>query len=183
MNAKYSLMIAANRVVSKEQVFTGAVVLQGLHFVEHIAQVIQKFFLKLPEAHGLLGAAFDTEWVHFIYNLVLFAVLWALVFAYGLHRRNIWQNQPRLYPAILAFVAGFQLYHMVEHSVKITQHLTIACASCPGLLGSVVDLAWLHFFINLAVLSLMTLALVGFALTFTSTKSIPQHNLISAEGG
>jgi hypothetical protein len=180
MNAKQSLVIAAKPAISKEQVFTGALVLQGFHFVEHIAQVIQKFFLKLPEAHGLLGAAFDTEWVHFIYNLVLLVVLSALVLAYGLHRRDTWRHYPRQYPSVLAFVAGFQAYHMVEHGVKLAQHLTVACVSCPGLLGNIVDLAWLHFSINLAILALMALASAGFALSSISTKPTPAHDTISA---
>jgi len=36
--------------------------------VEHVAQVIQKFLLGFDKAHGLLGSAFDFEWVHFIYK-------------------------------------------------------------------------------------------------------------------
>jgi hypothetical protein len=183
MNAKHSLMIAANLVVSKEQVFIGAVVVQGVHFVEHIAQVIQKFFLELPEAHGLLGAAFDTEWVHFVYNLVLFVVLSALVLAYGLHRRDTWRHYPRQYPPVLAFVVGFQAYHMVEHGVKITQHLTVACMSCPGLLGAVVNLAWLHFFINLLVLILVAVAAIGFVVGSTSAAKTGQWDPIPSIGG
>ena len=173
-------MERANSTAFKEQVFIGAVVLQGLHFVEHIAQVTQKFFLKLPEAHGILGAALDTEWVHFTYNLALLALLWALVFAYGLHRRDTCRNQPRSYLSILAFTAGVQLYHMIEHSVKLAQHLVEGCGSCPGLLGAVVELAWLHFSINLAILALMALASAGFALSSISTKPTPAHDTISA---
>lgn len=39
--------------------------------VEHVVQVIQKFLLGFEKAHGLLGAAFDFEWVHFVYNTLL----------------------------------------------------------------------------------------------------------------
>lgn len=157
--------------VSKEHVLLGAVVLQGLHFVEHITQVSQKFFLGLAEAHGILGAAFDMEWVHFIYNLALFVLLAALALAYGLHRPGSWPDRSRWYLGALAFAAGLQLYHMVEHTLKLIQHLTVACAACPGLLGTVVNLPLLHFFINIAVLIPMAVALTGFVLTPVSTES------------
>ncbi len=49
-------------------VLGAAMLIQAAHMVEHIAQVIQKFILDRPKAHGLLGAAFDFEWVHFTYN-------------------------------------------------------------------------------------------------------------------
>lgn len=38
---------------------------QAAHMVEHVAQVVQKFLLRMSEAHGLLGSIFDVEWVHF----------------------------------------------------------------------------------------------------------------------
>lgn len=46
-------------------------IVQSFHMIEHVAQVLQKFVLGQPEAHGLLGTIFDFEWVHFIYNTSL----------------------------------------------------------------------------------------------------------------
>jgi uncharacterized membrane protein YhdT len=159
------------------------VALQGLHFVEHIAQVTQKFFLDLPQAHGLLGAALDTEWVHFAYNLALFSVLGGLVLAYRLHHKQSWIERPGWYHLMLLSVATLQLYHMVEHSVKVAQHVTAACASCPGLLGATVNLVWLHFFINLLVLVPMTVAVAGFVLAGTSAARTGQQDSIPSLGG
>ncbi|KRT76172.1 MAG: hypothetical protein XU14_C0061G0007 [Armatimonadetes bacterium CSP1-3] len=48
--------------------FAAVLIIQGAHMVEHVAQVIQKFLLGFDKAHGLLGSAFDFEWVHFIYK-------------------------------------------------------------------------------------------------------------------
>jgi hypothetical protein len=36
-------------------------IVQSVHMLEHVAQVIQKFALGQPEAHGLFGAIFDFE--------------------------------------------------------------------------------------------------------------------------
>lgn len=146
----------------KEWVLLGALVIQGLHFVEHIAQVGQKFFLGFREAHGILGAAFDTEWVHFGYNLALLALLWGLLFAYRLHHGPTWTGGMRWYRLALLFLVTFQSYHMVEHGVKVAQHITGGCASCPGLLGATVNLVWLHFFINLVILVSLAVAAIAF---------------------
>lgn len=142
-------------------VFLGSVVLQGLHFVEHIAQVGQKFFLELPEARGILGAVFDFEWVHFGYNLALFLALWFVVGAWLTERQGAspgWSGSPA---RALLFAAGVQSYHLVEHSVKLTQHLADRCNACPGLLGNFGDLVWIHFTINLLVMAPMLIALIG----------------------
>lgn len=167
----------------KEWALLGALALQGLHFVEHIAQVAQRSFLDLPEAHGILGAALDIEWVHFAYNLALLAVLWGLLFAYRLHRRPGWTERTHWYHLAFLFAGTLQLYHMVEHSVKVAQHVTTACASCPGLLGTAVDLIWLHFLINLLVLVPMAVAVIGFVLVGTSTARTCQSDSSSSIGG
>jgi hypothetical protein len=167
----------------KEWALLGAVALQGLHFVEHIAQVTQKFFLGLPEAHGILGAALDTEWVHFAYNLALFAVLWGLVFAYRLPHRRSWADHSRWYLLALLSAAILQMYHMVEHSLKVAQHVTTGCASCPGLLGTPENLVWLHFFINLLVLIPMAVAVVGLVLVDRSSAWTSQRDTVPSTGG
>lgn len=139
-----------------EMVFLGSVTLQGLHFVEHISQVAQKFFLGLPQAGGILGATFDLEWVHFSYNLALFLTLWFVVGA-------LWAGGSGWAPRALWLAAGIQTYHVAEHGLKLAQHLTAGCHSCPGLLGQFGDLVWIHFTINLLVMALMLVALMGMA--------------------
>lgn len=167
----------------KEWALIGAVALQGLHFVEHIAQVPQKFFLDLPNAHGILGAAFDTEWVHFGYNLALLTVLWGLLFAYRLHYRSTWTDQRAPWGRLaLLFLAAFQSYHMVEHSVKVAQHIITGCVSCPGLLGTTFNLVWLHFFINLVIVVLLAIAVTGFVLAVGPSRT-DQHDPVLSTGG
>lgn len=139
-----------------EIVFLGSVVVQGLHFAEHISQVVQKFFLGLPQADGILGAAFDLEWVHFGYNLALLLSLWFVVGA-------LWAGGSGWAPRALWLAAGIQTYHVAEHGLKLAQHLTAGCHSCPGLLGQFGDLVWIHFTINLLVIAPMLVALMGMA--------------------
>ena len=54
--------------------FVATIVIQTLHMVEHVAQVLQKFVLDFPYAHGLIGS-FDLEQVHFIFNLMYLGAL------------------------------------------------------------------------------------------------------------
>lgn len=134
-----------------------AVALQGLHFAEHVAQVIQLFFLRLPQGHGILGAAFDSEWLHFGYNAALFSLLAGVALA--------WPPQFGARPVgtLLIGAVALQGYHLAEHLVKVAQHVATGCDPCAGVLGAIVNLPWLHFFINLGVLALMTAALVASA--------------------
>ncbi len=150
---------ARRRAALASALLLAAVALQGLHFAEHVTQVIQLFFLRLPvpEGHGILGAAFDAEWLHFGYNAALFGLLAGVALA----------CPPQLgaRPATTLLIGAFALqgYHLAEHLVKVAQHVATGCDPCVGLLGAVVSLPWLHFFINLGVLALMTPALVGIA--------------------
>lgn len=61
-------------------------------------------------------------------------------------------------PRTLAIVVGVQGYHVVEHIVKMFQHVALGVAAPPGLLGMAVPTIWLHFWFNVVVLGLMTLA-------------------------
>src|SRR5207248_1634930 len=56
--------------------FVGLLVLQGLHFVEHLIQMVQLHVLNLKglDARGLISTL-DVEWVHFVFNLIEVALL------------------------------------------------------------------------------------------------------------
>ena len=129
---------------------TFVLIVQSAHMVEHVAQVIQKFMLGWTEAHGLLGAIFDLEWVHFIYNGGLEA---ALVITLAWIVRS---GQPA--PAGLRAVVGVQGYHVIEHTVKMFHHVFHGVAAPKGLLGLFIPVIWLHFWFNLTVLGLMVWA-------------------------
>lgn len=123
---------------------------QGGHVLEHMVQSAQVYFFGVsrPQAHGLLGAVFDFEWVHLAYNTVFLAALAWLFRAYGPALRErargwVWSS----------FVLGLvlQSYHEVEHVVKITQHEILGQTPAPGILGNLVDLVLLHLGFNLVV--------------------------------
>src|SRR5216683_8402802 len=61
---------------------------QGFHSVEHVVQVLQFHVLRLPASAstGLISAA-NAEWIHFVWNWSVVAVLVVLVHG-GM--RNVW---------------------------------------------------------------------------------------------
>ncbi len=126
----------------------GAVLLvQAAHMVEHVAQVIQKFGLRMSEAHGLLGSIFDFEWVHFVYNTTLEIALVTVA---------VWWRRGGLpVPRALGFLMILQGYHVIEHIVKMIQYYAIGTPAPKGLIGMVVPVIWLHFWLNLVVLGLI----------------------------
>lgn len=96
---------------------------QGGHLVEHVVQVVQFHVLDRPAAssRGLLSFL-DTEWVHFVWNTLILALLVPLLVR---HRRNGW--------LWLAFLAA--VWHEVEHSYLIFDHVLTGLDGNPGLLA------------------------------------------------
>lgn len=80
------------------------VIVQGLHFIEHIAQLIQVYVLGMArsQAHGIIGSL-DVEYVHFCFVLLLQVGVTALLFKF-----------PRNTALWVAFAIG--LWHLVEHA-------------------------------------------------------------------
>jgi hypothetical protein len=145
-----------------------AFLIQSAHFAEHIAQIIQIYAqgVRPPDAHGLLGAVFDFEWVHFTYNVGLEIVLIALLIAYRRSSRD--QFSPLVVSAVIPLFVGmvlFQGYHSVEHITKMIQYLTnpiyqTGAVPTPGILPTLTGwpIFLVHFFINLGAWVLMALA-------------------------
>lgn len=124
------------------------VVSQGVHFIEHIAQMMQIHILGLSgtQAHGLIGQL-DLEWVHFGFD-----ACWVLICVYILffiYRKS----NPWLWP--LLFLAT---WHAIEHFFIITFYIRTGIAGSPGLLaqgglmagGLPMTRPDLHFLYNLA---------------------------------
>ena len=122
----------------------------GFHAVEHAVQAVQKYGTHTT-AHGILGAAFDNDPMHFAFNWALFFALVPVLHAGPVAGRAAWT----------AFGAGFALqsYHVVEHSVKLAQFLAGADPAF-GILGYWVPLVPLHLAINTAVYGLVAPHLV-----------------------
>lgn len=122
--------------------------IQGLHWVEHIAQVYQHWWLSLPikESKGILFFL-DLEWNHFVFNsvyLLLLVAVWFLI------------RKVSFRVAAWFLISGtlLQGYHVVEHIVRIWQHVQTACEPCKGILGWYIDGVYLHFAFNMFVLIL-----------------------------
>ena len=138
--------------------FAAALTVQLGHELEHFVQVVQAKVQHVAPPHGLFGSIFDTEWVHFGYNLVLFVAMVAVLAAY---RGSFWGS--RRSAAVGVFLAGvvFQGYHVVEHTVKIWQHVATGATPAPGIVGHHIDLVWLHFTYNLMVTVAMIAGFLG----------------------
>jgi parallel beta-helix repeat protein len=124
-------------------------VIQTFHMGEHFVQVFRVHFDGVPSKGGIVGSVVDTEWVHFTYNLAVLIGLVAVIAA----RFRGWlpRGRPDIGDGLLTVATLMQSYHVVEHSVKLTQHLVTGAKVNPGILGGPIDLVWLHFVINLAV--------------------------------
>ena len=122
---------------------------QSFHMLEHVVQVVQVYALDAEQRAGLLGSWIDLEWVHFVYNLAVLGFVW---WAWRLVRPG-GAEQDRLGSSAPWVLAGLviQAYHLVEHSVKMVQHLALGIRTAPGIFGDEIGLVWFHFGINLAV--------------------------------
>jgi Right handed beta helix region len=124
--------------------FTLLLAVMTFHEAEHVVQIWQKDVASAScpnDCRGLLGFAFDLEWIHFAYNGSILLALGALVGFCGL-----WRNLP------LAGAVALQSYHMYEHVEKLTQWFANGGHSpTPGLLGMHVSLVELHFAFNTGV--------------------------------
>ena len=143
-------MLNLSRIV--RVAFLTASILQGLHIVEHIAQIYEHAFLgwSIQDSHGIIFFL-DLEWNHFIFDSIVYLSLLAYVF----FKSKMYLAQSSSIP-ILLFTSGlaFQSYHAVEHFVRMMQYYQSGCTPCLGILGNYVDLVYLHGFLNFAVYGL-----------------------------
>jgi len=108
---------------------------QGFHTVEHAAQEIQYHVLHWPPfaSSGLISAA-NAEWVHFIWNWLVVAIIAYLVRS-GM--RNIWAW----------LLLAWSLAHAIEHAYMFLRYLevlgelrrlgfpAVSAQGLPGVLG------------------------------------------------
>jgi hypothetical protein len=131
-------------------VFLGVtLIIQGLHTMEHIVQVVQIMVFGVPGAvaGGLLGSALDFPLVHFFYNFVLFlALIWAVAWAYGL---GGFQKLDRIGMWMLLIAAGIQTYHTGEHVLQLAQEAAFATQRPNGFIGFFVPNFLAHLVLNI----------------------------------
>jgi hypothetical protein len=136
--------------------YAAVVVVQGVHVIEHIIQLVQVYVLHVPddEALGLLGYLFSfqgtEEWLHIAFNVSYFASL--VVIVWGLwHSPAARSVVPLL--ALLAFLffgVWLEGWHVVEHLVIISNVIANNGCPCPGILDAQLGVSdtVLHFGYN-----------------------------------
>lgn len=141
-------------VVERERPLAAAALLGGFlvqtfHMVEHGVQLWQIHAADAEIRAGLLGQDFNTEWLHWFFNVGILALLvlfWRHARASGGSFRRAGKGAAWLAAAGIA-----QSYHVLEHSAKLTQHLVTDVRTAPGIIGDDLGLVWFHYAINLAV--------------------------------
>lgn len=104
-------------------VLAGVVVVQGVHELEHVIQIIQRYHLGIANGNGLVGSIADIEPVRFAYNTVyLFLLGWAAKLL-GLFTQPT--RHGRFVFALIASALFAQTWHEIEHVVKIIQYVTL----------------------------------------------------------
>ena len=134
--------------------FAGVMLVQGVHVIEHIIQLIQVFILDVPkeDALGLLGYVYQfkgtEEFLHLGFNASYLLAIFLLIVP--LKRRT-----PHPVPvwAFTTFAVGavaLESWHMVEHIVIITHALQNNGCPCPGIVDAATGIpdVVLHFFYN-----------------------------------
>jgi len=121
---------------------------QTFHMLEHGLQVYRVHFDGVPSRGGIVGPTVEAEWIHFTYNVLVLGGLAAVAWA----RVRGWSGTARgRADGLLAGAVLVQGYHVIEHSLKVLQHVSTGAKVNPGIAGHWVDLVWFHFGVNLAV--------------------------------
>ncbi len=123
-------------------------VLQSVHFSEHVAQMVQIHLLGWMPAisHGLFGSVLDVEWMHFFFDTLWIPInTGILLFMLG-RRSGVW----------LWVLLPVGVWHGYEHVTIMSDYLRTGMVGTPGLLATGGHL-WhnspmsrpdLHFFYN-----------------------------------
>lgn len=142
-----------------------ALAYQFFHHIEHVAQIHQFSFLgkSAKESMGILWF-FDIEWNHFVFNAGYFGLL---LFAAA----SVWRWQKKMglrafvspIVLVLLFATVWEGWHLVEHTVKITQHVVVGCKPCKGIADRAlgIKLPILHYWYNFVALFLTEVAFFG----------------------
>ncbi len=163
--SRLNRMRRVTRVTSRQEMaavlFLGTIVVQSLHWLEHLIQVVQRSVLNDPHGVGLLGFIFDFEWVHFLYNGIFLILLYFFYFGLGLRLIPPCARR-RVVLTLLGLAVLVQNYHFIEHIIRLNQFLGTGQDEPPGILGQVFNGVWVHFFLNgLAVAPLFPAFILG----------------------
>jgi hypothetical protein len=130
--------------------FAEMMVLQGIHEVEHIVQLAQRTLLGIGNGAGMLGSAFDIEPVHMVYNVAFLALLSAVYLGCRRDIGAIPKNRSQVM-TLLKVSFFFQIWHTVEHVVKMWQYFESGVNGTPGIFGYWIPVVYLHLGYNTAL--------------------------------
>ncbi len=140
---------------------------QTFHMVEHFGQLYEHLPIPIGLGWTIKQSAgiiyfLNLEWNHWAFN-TLYLILLAYVFlALRFYSKDSTARQIKW--AFWAFTVGFaiQIWHEVEHTVRIDQFLTTGCTPCKGVLGNYFDGIYLHFTLNSLVYLFPLVAFLGY---------------------
>lgn len=133
-------------------------------WLDYLTQVYQVYILgwQLKAVSGLFGLWFpdlvEAEVLHFGYNLLLFVGIFLLRNGFRGHARTYWN-----------LMMAVQTWHLMEHTLLQLQQLTrqypFDATEPTGMLQLWIPRVELHFLYILAVLVLMSIAIISTAIT------------------
>jgi hypothetical protein len=135
--------------------YTFVVVVQGVHVIEHVVQLIQVYRYHIPSerAFGLLGYVFNftgtAEWMHWVFNALYLASIYVLVF--GVQELALGGLLPRwTFRTFFIGAVGLESWHMTEHFVIMYHVIRNSGCPCPGIGDAVLKVSdiQLHFVYN-----------------------------------
>src|SRR3954471_24598812 len=101
--------------------YTAVVIVQGIHVVEHVVQLLQVYAFGVPDddALGLLGYVFQfngtEEYLHLVFNLSYFAALVVVLIGVGQRiRAGLLAPGAAMFAWLAVVLEG---WHLVEHLV------------------------------------------------------------------
>lgn len=111
------------------------VVVQALHTTEHVTQWIQRHVLDRPlrQSNGLLSPA-NSEWVHFVWNWLVVAVVVCLVWR-GMRGWWTWALVIYSLAHALEHTYMFARFLVVSHDVARLGFPNVTAQGLPGVLG------------------------------------------------
>ena len=135
--------------------FATVVVVQGVHVIEHIVQLLQVTVFDVPDdkALGLLGFLIQfngtEEYLHFGFNLLYLTSLYVLAFALMDYAATGIVPRWAFKTFVIAGV-GLESWHMTEHMVIIWHVIRNHGCPCPGIGDRALNVSdtVLHFFYN-----------------------------------
>ena len=151
------------------RLFEVAIVAQGLHCLEHVAQVYQHLVFHQSDPQGFLGRWFNREWIHFGFNVLLGVALLVLFVGCRMDEPAWRRYSPLGWGAFVGALLIEDGLHVPEHVARLSQYLRYGWNPAPGILGHTAfhgtgpfNLFVLHTVYNFVVTGLIVAAYLAF---------------------